>query len=396
MGRALTVLIMLIGCIVFSLPAEAQETTYPITMSDVGINDTCISARITDSSHIQSATAKMFFYYSYGGGASRPNRGFTRPIGVTLDAVMDSSGDNFCAVIPDYFPAGTDERGMNEYWIEVRDVDGNIIRSETYKTDWHSTHYVTPEPPQSVNNGPLPPVPTPNNQIIPTPVPQETVSPSVAPTASSASSPASKGSGLVSDILGNACLLLTIIIVGIGGVGYLLGMRVRFFQPNNEIYKTFGAGMTLFNRGMYSQAIFYADQAIRLDNRFVPAWHLKSFALGMQKQYEEALKVNETALKLDPAFMPAWFLRGTMLCELKRFDEGVTCYDRVIEAGPYNRTRWGVFNEPGMARSRYSDSLFGRAQALHDAGKQEDAENAYRKAIAFDPKNPLASMFTKK
>jgi tetratricopeptide (TPR) repeat protein len=106
--------------------------------------------------------------------------------------------------------------------------------------------------------------------------------------------------------------------------------------------------------------------------------------------------VNEVALQLDPAFVPAWFLRGTMLCELKRFDEGLTCYGRVLAAGPHYFTRWSVFNEPGMAKARYSDALYCKAQALRDSGRPGEADYAYHEAIAFDPKNPLASEYTKK
>jgi tetratricopeptide (TPR) repeat protein len=84
-------------------------------------------------------------------------------------------------------------------------------------------------------------------------------------------------------------------------------------------------------RGQYSEAIAYFDQAIQEDSTCAAAWNYRGNAFSGLKRYAEALRDYDKSVALKPEYHQAWFNRGAMFTEMGAYGNAVESYDRAIQ-----------------------------------------------------------------
>ena len=156
-------------------------------------------------------------------------------------------------------------------------------------------------------------------------------------------------------------------------------------------------GGTLVNLKRFEEALAACDQAIRLDPNFALAYNNKGLAFYGLQRYEEAITAFDQAIRLDPDFAPAYNNKGTALWTLKRFKVALDAYEQAIHLNPSL-----AFAHYGKGSSlyylkRYEEALYACEQAirldpnyanayynkgivLEQLGRAEEAQQAYEKA----------------
>ena len=67
----------------------------------------------------------------------------------------------------------------------------------------------------------------------------------------------------------------------------------------------YAKGTCLAMLASYDEALAAFEQALQLDEKYVPAWDGKAWALGILGRKEEALAAVNRALELDPGYFDA-------------------------------------------------------------------------------------------
>ena len=115
-----------------------------------------------------------------------------------------------------------------------------------------------------------------------------------------------------------------------------------------------------------------ADKLLTRCLELAPDFHLArndyANALSKQQQYEPALAELETLLSVEPDNPNHLMLKASILVNIGNFQSAIDLYDRVL------------VRYPKQPRAHLSNG-----HALKTVGRQDDAINAYRKAIELEP-----------
>ena len=140
-------------------------------------------------------------------------------------------------------------------------------------------------------------------------------------------------------------------------------------------------GQALYRLGERLEAIKNFDQAIALDEKLADAHGNRANVLVDAGFPDEALKSFDRALALNPMSATDWLNRGALLQALGRHAEALSSFDKSIMCGPdvpeVHVNRGNALKDLGH---------FDAAAGQTDTARFGEAEAAYSKAIAVDPK----------
>jgi superkiller protein 3 len=174
-------------------------------------------------------------------------------------------------------------------------------------------------------------------------------------------------------------------------------------------------------------AIAAHDKVIAIDHENSEAWLDKGFALGLlgplnHTKYNESISDYDRAIKLNPKNAEAWLGKGEVLSRMagslkvnNSYDEAIKAFDKTIELNPENGNAWWDkgYALKALGRNSEADASFVRAKELGTLtvtvaqnntssywlkkgyelsinGSNEQALQAYEKAIQIDPENAIA------
>jgi TolB-like protein/DNA-binding winged helix-turn-helix (wHTH) protein/Tfp pilus assembly protein PilF len=156
----------------------------------------------------------------------------------------------------------------------------------------------------------------------------------------------------------------------------------RSRRTNSESYQAYLQGQYFIARGQdkedLTKALSYADQAIKLDANYAPAWAQRSQVLERLTRvglidnldgFREARASAEKAIRLDPQLA-----NGYLVLALVQID-----HDWDWEAGEASLKKAALL-EPGSAAV-----LANQAQLTRILGRVEEAVRLYEQAVALDP-----------
>jgi glycine betaine/proline transport system substrate-binding protein len=143
---------------------------------------------------------------------------------------------------------------------------------------------------------------------------------------------------------------------------------------NPEDSRSWGLkGTILYGLKKYEEAIKWCDKALKLNPRDNNALKSKGASFYGLKRYEEAMKWCEKSLELDPNQYDALHMKGGILGKLKRYDEAIKCHDKALKLNPKN-----------------TNALNSKGVALYGLKRYDEAIKFYDEAIDIDPENSQA------
>jgi len=169
--------------------------------------------------------------------------------------------------------------------------------------------------------------------------------------------------------------------------------------------------MALARLRQYPEAIDCFDEALRSDPDYVEAWNDKGSAHFQSQDFDAALTCFDKARALDEHEPLVWRYRGDTLRQLERYAEAIDSYDTALKLNPedvdsliYMALAHYFSGDPGRARSQNEEAIqvsdkiltgdpqnpqvwVAKGYSLRRIGRYSEAEECYRKAVDFDPKN---------
>ena len=99
-------------------------------------------------------------------------------------------------------------------------------------------------------------------------------------------------------------------------------------------------------------------------------WVNEAADLINSKRFEEALAAAEQALRLDPNYAPAYIDKGSALYNLKRYQDALVAYEQALRLDP-----------------NYAHAYYNKGLALEQLGRQSEAQEAREKArsLGYSP-----------
>ena len=163
----------------------------------------------------------------------------------------------------------------------------------------------------------------------------------------------------------------------------LVGTSVETVAPANaEAYQAYLQAQSFFgsgeDRGNLERALASADEAIKLDPNYAPAWALRSYVrdimaafnmTDMAGGYADARQDAKRAIALDPRLATGYLALGWIQL----------MYDWDWEQAEVSLNKAAELEPGGIEVLRYRSSL---ARVL---GRQDEAIELYKKVIALDP-----------
>jgi TolB-like protein/DNA-binding winged helix-turn-helix (wHTH) protein/Tfp pilus assembly protein PilF len=174
----------------------------------------------------------------------------------------------------------------------------------------------------------------------------------------------------------------------LGANGAAVSASARSANP--EAYQAYLQGQYFLSRGddkeNLDKALAYADGAIRLDAKYAPAWALRSRVYNLMADTElvaetegfrRAREDAKRAIALDPSLATGYTALGSIQVS----------YDWDWDGAETSLKKAAVL-EPGSA-----EVLRYRALLFEPLGRLEEAVEAQKQAIAFDPLRPRTYTF---
>ena len=127
-------------------------------------------------------------------------------------------------------------------------------------------------------------------------------------------------------------------------------------------------GIALHNLRRYKEDIECYDMAIKINPNYADAWNNKGVSLGKLGKYKEAIECNDRTVKIDPNYAKAWNNKGIALHNMRRYKEAIECNDRAVKIDP-----------------NYADAWNNKGVSLGKLGKYKEAIECYDMAIKIDP-----------
>jgi tetratricopeptide (TPR) repeat protein len=154
---------------------------------------------------------------------------------------------------------------------------------------------------------------------------------------------------------------------------------IEFGPPQARVYNLLG--QALHRLGEPLEAIKNYDRAIALDANFADAHGNRANILVDAGLPEQALQSFDRALALNPTSATDWLNRGALLQTLRRHEEALRSFDKAIVCAP-------DFPEAHVNRANALKDLghLDAARGLRDSPRFAEADAAYSKAIALEPR----------
>jgi tetratricopeptide (TPR) repeat protein len=163
----------------------------------------------------------------------------------------------------------------------------------------------------------------------------------------------------------------------------------------------------LFQQGKLDEARFCAEESVRHGNQTAAPWINLGHVAGANKNWIEAAEAYRRAVAIDSTNSRAWSNLATCEQELGKWKEAEAAYQQAIRFGPGDvNTRanygWlltsrgrpaealGVLEPALIERSDAASAWTAAGHARSKLGDRESAAEAYRKALALEPKNRFA------
>jgi tetratricopeptide (TPR) repeat protein len=127
-------------------------------------------------------------------------------------------------------------------------------------------------------------------------------------------------------------------------------------------------GNEYLGKHVYSMALDYYDQVVKIDPNYADAWNNKGIALHNMRRYKEAIECYDMAIKINPNYADAWNNKGVSLGKLGKYKEAIECNDRAVKIDP-----------------NYADAWNNKGVSLGKLGKYKEAIECYDMAIKIDP-----------
>lgn len=128
-------------------------------------------------------------------------------------------------------------------------------------------------------------------------------------------------------------------------------------------------------RNRKTEALAFADTALRTDPESAAAWIARSYALQAAFDLDQALEAADRAAALNPDNALVQAHRAELLASLDRWTEARRVVERATQLGPHQSRPWVV---KGFAELRDNDVA--------------EAQASFRKAAGLDPADPMARL----
>lgn len=89
----------------------------------------------------------------------------------------------------------------------------------------------------------------------------------------------------------------------------------------------------LFKQVKYTESLEAANESIKLDPRYSPAWNIKSFALLRLGKFDESINASNESIRLNPTWYDPWVNKGFALAGLGKYNESNTAFSEARELG---------------------------------------------------------------
>jgi len=135
-----------------------------------------------------------------------------------------------------------------------------------------------------------------------------------------------------------------------------------------------GLGHLRFEQQNWSEAERHYAKVAELEPKHPTAHYNLGLCLERQSKFEEAAKEFETALAIEPKRWQAQIGRGLCLLRLNRPEAALPCWEAARKDLPTEKKG-----------QRQDDILFGKAVALHQMGRLEEAADLYQTLLPANP-----------
>lgn len=132
-------------------------------------------------------------------------------------------------------------------------------------------------------------------------------------------------------------------------------------------------GLGYMNEGQFERAKYKLDKAIKFDPDNPHAYHYMAELYRRLKEYDKAGEYYDKAMSLAPNDMNIQNNYGVYLCELGHYERAYKHFKKII-SNPLYSARANAYENVGLCSMR--------------EGKLLQAENAFKSALAINPKMP--------
>jgi type IV pilus assembly protein PilF len=146
-------------------------------------------------------------------------------------------------------------------------------------------------------------------------------------------------------------------------------------QVRAQLHTDLGAGY--YERGQMDVALEELNQAIRIDPTYAPAYNVSALVYAYLGDERKAEQSFAQALQLAPNDSEIHHNWGWYLCTHKRERESMAEFELAV--------RNPLYRSPEVA-------LVNAGRCAQASGDERTAENYFRRALAAQPGNPLASL----
>lgn len=140
-----------------------------------------------------------------------------------------------------------------------------------------------------------------------------------------------------------------------------------------EMNQEFQQGRTMMDQGQYDEAIKLFNSAAAKDPKQVAIWANLALAYDKAKQYEESVGAYNKAIELSPQDPGLFQNLGNVYSSMGDTEKAKEQYEKAAEIG-------GATDPKAAAANYYNMGV-----TYINAGKNEEAAEALKKAIAADP-----------
>jgi len=113
------------------------------------------------------------------------------------------------------------------------------------------------------------------------------------------------------------------------------GSGVRLCTSVNEAV---AEGKRAAREGNYKEALYYCDEALRVNPKHAKLWTNKGATLIMLGRHDEALKQFDRALDIKPRSEEAWCNKGNALLKLNRLEDALQCFERALDTPVFSES----------------------------------------------------------
>jgi tetratricopeptide (TPR) repeat protein len=129
----------------------------------------------------------------------------------------------------------------------------------------------------------------------------------------------------------------------------------------------------LYDRGVYNNALLFANQAVSYDPWNAEAWYSRGSILGQLGRYPESLISYDQALEINPQNARAWNGKAVALSALGQNDAAEESFNQAVTINP-----------------SFAEAWTNRGGFLYRMGSYEDALTSFDQALRVDPSEGYA------